>query len=188
MVSGDGSTGSTLEATMAVDRRLAEQTRAVYEAGAVGFDRQRSRGLIERGWLERFRALLEPGAQVLDLGCGAGEPIAHYLVEAGFTVTGVDFSDAMLAIARERFPTQTWVHADMRGLDLGRQFGGIVAWDSFFHLTAADQRDMFPTFARHLVPGGALVFTSGPEAGEVMGTVEGRAVYHASLSPAEYAG
>ena len=52
----------------------------------------------------------------------------------------------------------------MRGLDLGRRFGGIVAWDSFFHLNAEDQRATVPIFARHLAPGGALLFTSGPGA------------------------
>jgi hypothetical protein len=47
---------------------------------------------------------------------------------------------------------------------------------------------MFPRFAAHLEPGGALLFTAGPAAGEAMGAVEGRPVYHASLSPGEYAG
>ena len=75
----------------------------------------------------------------------------------------------------------------MRRLDLGERFGGIVAWDSFFHLAAEEQRAMVPRFAAHLAPGGALLFTAGPEAGEAMGTVEGSAVYHASLAPAEYA-
>jgi hypothetical protein len=32
----------------------------------------------------------------------------------------------------------------MRSLTLGRRFGGILAWDSFFHLRQDDQRRMFP--------------------------------------------
>jgi hypothetical protein len=32
------------------------------------------------------------------------------------------------------------------------------------------------------------MFTSGPDASEAIGSVEGRAVYHASLSPVDYAG
>jgi len=169
------------------DRWLAAGTRAVYEASAVGFDRHRARGLFERGWLGRFAALLPEGVPVLDLGCGTGDPIARWLIGAGFAVTGVDFSGAMLAIARARFPQAEWLEADMRGLDLGRRFGGILAWDSFFHLTPEDQRAMFRVFARHLAPGGALMFTCGPDAGETVGAVEGRPVYHASLAPAEYA-
>ncbi len=40
--------------------------------------------------------------------------------------------------------------------------------------------------ARHLEPGGSLLLTVGPKAGEASGTVGGEPVYHASLSPAEY--
>ncbi|CAN5652779.1 hypothetical protein BH23PSE1_BH23PSE1_19530 [soil metagenome] len=46
---------------------------------------------------------------------------------------------------------------------------------------------MFAVLARNLAPGGAMLFTSGPDAGEAVGMVEGRPVHHASLSPAGYA-
>jgi hypothetical protein len=75
----------------------------------------------------------------------------------------------------------------MRRLELGRRFGGIVAWDSFFHLTRGEQRAIFPVFARHLGFGGALLLTSGPGDGEAVGAVGGRPVRHESLSPAAYA-
>jgi SAM-dependent methyltransferase len=166
----------------------AERHRALYADAAGAWDRRRSRALFERGWLERFRALVPPGAAVLDLGCGTGDPVAAWLIAAGHPVVGIDFAEPMLAIARARFPGAEWRAGDMRELALGRRFGGIVAWDSFFHLTADEQRAMFPHFAAHLAPGGALLFTAGPAAGEAMGEVEGRPVYHASLSPAEYAG
>lgn len=170
-----------------MDPDLPGRIGAVYEARAAVWDRGRTRILFERGWLDRFRAEIAAGAPVLDLGCGTGEPIARYFIEAGHPLTGLDGSAAMLAIARGRFPEQEWLQGDMRGLDLGRRFGGIVAWDSFFHLTKTDQRAMFPAFARHLTAGGALLFTSGPAETEAMGTVGGDPVYHASLSPAAYA-
>jgi SAM-dependent methyltransferase len=173
---------------MPADRRVAEGHRALYAGAAGAWDRRRSRALFERGWLERFRALLPAGAPVLDLGCGTGEPVAAWLIAAGHPVVGIDFAEPMLAIARARLPGAEWRTGDMRELALGRRFGGIVAWDSFFHLTADEQRAVFPRFAAHLEPGGALLFTAGPAAGEATGAVEGRPVYHASLSPAEYAG
>lgn len=162
-------------------------TRAVYETHAAAWDRQRYKGLIERPWLDRLLALAGPDPKVLDLGCGAGEPIARYLVERGCRVTGVDFAAAMLAIASARLPEARWLEGDMRELDLAERFDAIVAWDSFFHLTRAEQRAVIPRLARHLAPGGALLVTVGPEDGEVTGTVDGAAVYHASLSPEEYA-
>jgi SAM-dependent methyltransferase len=167
---------------------LPKSTRSVYERNAQAFDRQRGRTLTERAWLDRFLAIVPAGESVLDLGCGAGEPIARYILETGRDLWGVDFAEPMLAIARDRFPDARWVHADMRSLDLGRRFGGIVGWDSFFHLTKEEQRAVIPLLARHLSPGGALLLTVGPSDGEVTGTVEGDAVYHASLSPEEYEG
>lgn len=158
----------------------------LYERHAAAFDRLRLKNGIERVWLDRLRALAGLGATVLDLGCGSGEPIARYLIAHGHAVTGVDAADAMLVFCRQRFPEQTWIQADMRMLALGRRFGGLVAWDSFFHLPAADQRAMFGIFAAHALPGAALLFTSGPQAGEAIGQFEGETLYHASLDPEEY--
>ncbi len=165
---------------------IAATTQAVYERHAAGFDRHRPKGLHEKPWLDRFSALLPPGGRILDLGCGAGDPIARHFLADGFDVTGVDFSAPMLALARVRLPQSRWLQADMRELELGETFDGIIGWNSFFHLSAADQRSTLPRLAAHLAPNGALMLTVGPRAGEVIGQVEGEPIYHASLSPQEY--
>lgn len=163
-----------------------ERIIGLYEENAAAWDRQRGRDLHERGWLERFAALLPPGGIVLDLGCGMGEPIADWLIGRGFGVTGVDSSPSMIALCRERFPTQSWQVADMRELALGERFDGLIAWHSFFHLAPEDQRPMFERFAAHAKAGAALMFTSGSEQGETIGEWRGEPLYHASLDPAEY--
>ncbi len=162
-------------------------THAVYERQARAYDEQRSRALFEARWLARFTASLKSGDHVLDLGCGTGEPIARWFKAEGFTVTGVDFSEAMLTIARNRWPDGDWRQADMRDFELDRQFEGIIAWNSFFHLTGDEQKDCIARMSRHLKPGGNLMLTVGPSAGEETGTVGDELVYHASLSPADYA-
>lgn len=161
-------------------------TRAVYEAVAQEFDRDRSKSLMEKFYLDRVLAHLVDGASVLDLGCGSAEPIAKFFIDNGCRVTGVDAATAMIAICRQRYPDQTWIEADMRVLDLRRRFDAVIAWDSFFHLTADDQRAMFPLFAQHAAPGALLLFTSGPKAGVAMGEIYGHALHHASLDAAEY--
>lgn len=170
----------------------AENIIGLYERHAAAFDAQRGRDLMERAWLDRFTALIPAGGPsggtVLDLGCGMGEPIAAHLIGAGFRVTGVDSAPSLLALARKRFPAAEWLLDDMRGLDLGRRFDGILAWDSFFHLDHADQRAIFAVFAHHAAPGAALMFTSGPSEGVALGCFEGEVLHHASLSPAEYRG
>ena len=161
----------------------ADRIIGLYERHAHAFDAGRGQSLIERPWLNRFLALVPHGGSVLDLGCGAGEPIARHLIAAGRAVTGVDASPAMIALCQSRFPDARWIVADMRSLSLGRRFDGILAWDSFFHLRADDQRKMFTIFRDHAAPGAALMFTSGPRAGVAMGTFEGEPLHHASLDP-----
>jgi SAM-dependent methyltransferase len=158
----------------------------LYERNARAYDRDRSRSIQERGWLDRFLTHVPPGGTVLDVGCGVGEPIARYLMDHGVGVVGVDASQSMIELCRARFPHAEWIVADMRELDLGRRFAGLLAWDSFFHLTADDQRCMFPRFAAHAERGAPLMFTSGPTEGEAIGTYREEPLYHASLDPAEY--
>lgn len=164
----------------------AERIVSLYDENAQAFDAQRGRALAERGWLDRFRAPIAAGAEICDLGCGSGEPIAAALIAAGLRVTGVDSSPNLVALCRARFPRREWIVADMRGLDLGRRFAGLLAWNSFFHLTHDDQRAMFPVFARHADAGAPLMFTSGPAHGEAIGRWQGEPLYHASLAPEEY--
>ena len=158
----------------------------LYQRHAATYDGLRGTLLMEGPWLSRFRDLLTPGATILDIGCGTGRPIARHFIEQGHTVTGVDSAPAMIALCRARFPEGDWQVADMRRLALGRRFGGLIAWDSFFHLTPEDQRGMFPAFAAHAAPDAALMFTSGPAHGEAIGRFEGEALYHGSLDPLEY--
>jgi hypothetical protein len=62
-----------------------------------------------------------------------------------------------------------------------------LAWDSFFHLNHDDQRLMFSIFAEHASDRAVLMFNAGPEHGEAIGIYRGDPLYHASLSPKEYA-
>jgi SAM-dependent methyltransferase len=165
----------------------AERIISLYERHARQWDADRRRGrFIEKDWLERFIAFLPAGGGVLDLGCGASDPIARHLIERGLAITGVDSSPTMIALSCERHPDQDWIVHDMRTLSLGRSFDGVLAWDSFFHLSFDDQRRMFPVFGAHAAPGAPLLFSSGPRHGEAVGSYQGEPLYHASLDPAEY--
>jgi SAM-dependent methyltransferase len=141
---------------------------------------------MEKGWLDRFTALIPAGGTILDIGCGSGKPIAAYLIAQGYAVTGVDSSPTMIDMCSDRFPDHQWLVADMRTLTLQSYFAGMMAWDSFFHLSPDDQRKMVPIFRAHAQPGAPLLFTSGPRHGDAIGSFEGEPLYHSSLDPEEY--
>ncbi|MHA7969920.1 class I SAM-dependent DNA methyltransferase [Rhizobium sp. CAU 1783] len=164
----------------------AERVIGLYERHASAFDDIRSKHLFEKPWLDRFAGHLPQGARVLDLGCGSGEPMAADLVARGLSMTGIDSSESLITLCRARFPRETWHVGDMRRLALNQRFDAILAWHSFFHLNAADQRAMFPAFASHAAPGAMLMFTSGPGEGVSIGCFEGEPLHHASLAQDEY--
>ena len=157
----------------------------LYQRKALDWIESRARtGLFEKAWLDRFRALLPPTGPILDIGCGSAEPMAAYLIGLGHPVVGVDSSPAMIDVCRRHFPRQEWIVADMRKLALQRQFSGILAWDSYFHLRHDDQRQMFPIFRQHAAPNAALMFTSGAAHGEAIGASEAsRCIMRASTRP-----
>ena len=175
---------------MTANRAAAESAAAriidIYERHAGAWSRDRGDHLYEKAWIDSFLALLPADPAVLDIGCGTGVPIAGYLIDRGCAVTGVDASCAMITRCADRFPERTWHLADMRTLALNRRFNGILAWDSFFHLSQDDQRRMFPIFRSHAAAGATLMFTSGPTAGEAIGSFQGEPLFHASLDSDEY--
>ncbi|WOZ75329.1 class I SAM-dependent DNA methyltransferase [Kosakonia sacchari] len=164
----------------------AQHILSIYQRHAQTFAEQRSQSLFEQRWLEKFASLLPDAGSIVDIGCGNGQPIAGWFIRQGFQLTGIDGASAMLERARQQFSAQRWIQQDMRKLSLGETFDGLLAWDSFFHLTHEDQRSMFDRFAEHSHAGSALMFTSGTDHGIAMGQFAGEPLFHASLAPDEY--
>jgi len=163
---------------------------SLYERYAVAWDRQRrprhKRHPFEKRWLDRFLRLLPAEPRILDVGCGMAEPIAAYLISCGARLTGIDSSPSLIGMCRARFPEHEWIVCDMRKLDLGEKFHGVLAWHSFFHLCPEDQEPMIARFAAHTKLGGALMFTSGSSRGHTIAEWQGHPLYHGSLDTVEY--
>jgi SAM-dependent methyltransferase len=168
-------------------RSSSEDIVSLYDRHASAWTRARdSHQFIEAEWMRRFEALLPESGAILDIGCGSGRPLAEHFIRRGFEVVGVDSSPTLISTCRSRFPEQSWFVSDMRELSLRCKFQGLIAWDSFFHLTHEHQRGMFAIFQKHAAAGAPLIFTSGTRLHEAIGSFEGEPLYHASLDPEEY--
>jgi cyclopropane fatty-acyl-phospholipid synthase-like methyltransferase len=77
--------------------------------------------------VEKLR--LQPGATILDVGCGTGRH-AIELARRGYAVTGMDISSGMLAQARKHAKEAgvevTWVQANAARMRLGQQFDAVI--------------------------------------------------------------
>jgi demethylmenaquinone methyltransferase/2-methoxy-6-polyprenyl-1,4-benzoquinol methylase len=65
-------------------------------------------------------AVVRSGDRVLDACCGTGD-LALAACKAGGKVTGLDFSPRMLARARRKLPSVTWVEGDLLSLPFGEE-------------------------------------------------------------------
>jgi len=81
------------------------------------------------------RADVETSMHILDLGTGTGN-LAKRFIELGGRVWGLDYSEAMLAQAREKCPQETFIQADLHGdwpSFLDHRFDRIVSAYAFHH-------------------------------------------------------
>ena len=108
-------------------------------------------------------ALIPAGADVLDLGCGAGIPMTATLA-AGRNVTGVDISAAQVALARANVPSASFLEADLTTLDFPPgSFDAVVAFYSLTHVPRAEHAALFGRIRSWLRPGGVFVASLGVE-------------------------
>lgn len=108
----------------------------------------------------------ESGGPVLELGCGTGRVLLP-IARAGLAATGLDLSEFMLAVLRQKLEREDSqvrdrvriVTADMRRFDLGKSFPLItIPFRAFQHLLELDdQLSCLACIREHLAPKGHFI-------------------------------
>lgn len=81
-----------------------------------------------------FLSLLPKGASVLDVGCGGGIK-TQYISAKGHDVTGIDFSEKMIEIARRENQGVKFAVIDMYDIDkIEKNYDGIFAQAALLHI------------------------------------------------------
>lgn len=104
--------------------------------------------------VDEFISFLSQGAMVLDVGCGTGIK-AKYLMEKGLRVTGVDFSDKCIEIAKIEAPGGKFIVSDMKDLSGVRGlFDGLFAQASLLHISKKEVPEILNNLIVKLKIGG----------------------------------
>jgi SAM-dependent methyltransferase len=101
-------------------------------------------------------------SSVLELGCGTGSILAG--LPACLSLTGLDRSPEMLAIARSKVPKARFIEADISSFHLGERFDVIICvFDTLNHLPRFDLwEELFQRVFDHLSGDGLFVFDVNP--------------------------
>ncbi len=97
------------------------------------------------------------GGSVVEWGAGTGR-LSVPLAAAGFDVTAVEASKAMIEQGRAKGATVEWVHGDVRSVKLGRRYKlGVCAFNSFLCLRSQEDALVFLRNAREHTEAGGLL-------------------------------
>ena len=146
-----------------------ERTLSYYDENAASYVGD-TRSLDMREIQETFLSLLQPGAAVLDLGCGSGRDSREFLRE-GFDVTAVDGSKELCRKAGE-FTGLRVRNLLFEDLDYEDKFDGIWACSSLLHLPPETLIKVFYRMTLALKPNGVIYCSF--KYGECSGIKKGR--------------
>jgi SAM-dependent methyltransferase len=172
-----------------------DEARALYAEWAPTYDADvfGARGFTGSARIAELLALhlAEPGAPVLDLGCGTGA-VGARLAELGIVaIDGVDLSPEMLALARRRGVYRTLHVADLTGdpIPVAGRYAATISAGTFTsgHVGAGAVARLGPLHA----PGGLIAWVIGeavwPSFASALEHV-GVTVLHRSLEPVRRGG
>ena len=129
-----------------------------------------------------FAKVLKPSSKILDIGCGTGYPIASYLSQQSFIVTGIDISEEMIKKAQNlNLPNATFLVEDILNFKSKEKYDAVIAFDSIWHIAHDNQKKIYPIISSLTAHGGLFLFTHGKTDSEIISTMWDEPFYHSAL-------
>lgn len=106
--------------------------------------------------VDKYVSFFKKGDSVLDVGCGCGTK-SKYLIEKGLNVTGIDFSENFIDIARKEVIGGEFLVLDMNNVDkLEKTFDGIFIQAVLLHIPKKEVGNLLKEIMQKLKIGGYL--------------------------------
>ncbi len=141
--------------------------------------------------LDKFVNCLPKQAKVLDVGCGPGRD-ADYLQKQGLEIFGVDASQKMIELARQRNKEVSFEVMDMRELNFApKNFDGVWASASVFFVDKETVKKVFAKIKEIMKKDGILFVSVKEGEGEIFSPDDrygGRDKFYAYYQEAEIKG
>jgi ubiquinone/menaquinone biosynthesis C-methylase UbiE len=143
-----------------MDKQKSEIVRNGYSKIARTYHAKRGK-YDNRRLLAKISKLLPKNAMVLDLGCGAGVPIAKTLARKGFAVTGVDFASGMVRLARKNVPKAEFLKIDITKMKFkADSFDGAVSFYALIHIPREKHAAIYRKLHRIIKPNGVMLLNA----------------------------
>lgn len=137
--------------------------RTGYNAIAAKYLTTRSEESEDVQLLQELVERLPKGANILDAGCGAGVPVARYLSQF-FNVTGVDFAEKQIRLARQLVPEARFLCQDITQLTLAENsFDAVCSYYAIIHIPRREHQALLLNFQRMLKPSGLMLLCLGAD-------------------------
>lgn len=131
-----------------------------------GYDAHMKRDIVGASEFYAYTASVlpgDPGARILDLGCGTGLELEEYFARnPGARVTGIDLSEVMLDALKAKFPDKalTLIRGSYFDVPLGEnRYDGAVSVESLHHFPAEMKASLYSRLHAALRNGGVFVLT-----------------------------
>lgn len=144
---------------------MLEKMGAFFEARLDGYDAHMMTNIQSAEEFYPFTARClpgEPGAKVLDLGCGTGLELGEYFaLNPTARVTGIDLAAGMLRALEKKFPERdmTLICGSYFDVPFGEGYDGAVSVESLHHFTKEEKIPLYRRLRDALKDGGVFILT-----------------------------
>ena len=144
-----------------MSKQKSEIVRRGYDRIAKRYHKQRD-VYKSNALLRKFSKLVPKGSKVIDLGCGAGVPVAKFLANKGYKVVGIDFAEGMVKLAKKNVPEARFIKIDITKMKFGHNsFDGAVSFYALIHISREKHSEIYKSLHLILKPGSIILVNAG---------------------------